>query len=399
MLLLLGGGPVGCAAARDLAEAGFKVLVAEDHSQIGEPLRCSGLISSRTLQLSRVSPNVVCHKLTGARVHAPGGEVMDLSGTRVYALAVDRVAFDRDLAEQAAAAGAQIVCCAKAVDLEFVAGGVRVKLQKRGYKDKIDELTCRLVIGADGYRSLVARRLGVLSQGKKIPLYAAEVELPNSEGQIVDIFIGNQVAPGWFGWVIPTGQGMARIGIGAHRCPRQFFQLLVERYPRNFHGMSILQGTSGYVRVGHLDRIYGPHTLLVGDAACQIKPISGGGLYLGLEGAALCAATAEAALSSGDLSEEFLSRYQGGWGKKLGVEINCGLKHREVFLGLTDEEMDSLIRFLNKPHWRKLILKYGDLDYHSALARKLSYIPFWARHFFKNGFKFMLACCSLPDVL
>lgn len=400
-VIVIGGGPIGCATARDIAAAGYRVLVAEEHHQIGDPLRCAGLISSRTLQLSGVSPGVVRHKLTGARVHAPGGEVLNLSGSRVYALAVDRVAFDRDLAAQAAAAGAEIRCSMRAVDINFVPGGVRVKLRQRGCRDsqdKIKEFTCRLVVGADGYRSLVARKLGVLPKGEKVPLYAAEVELPSSEGQIVDIFLGNQVAPGWFGWVMPTGQGTARIGIGAPRRPYEFFQQLVEKHPVIFQGLQILQCTGGYVPVCFQDKSYGQYSLLVGDAAGHVKPISGGGLFFGLRCAELCADTAVDALNSGDLSERFLSRYQKNWEKEVGQEIRCGLKHREVFLGLTDEDMDELISFFNKPYWCKLILKYGDLDYHSKLAGKLVNLPHWAKHFVRNGLKIMTAGCGMLEI-
>lgn len=383
--IIIGGGPIGCAVARDIAAAGCRVLVVEEHPRIGEPLRCAGLVSSRTLRISRVSPQVVRHELTGARVHAPGGEILKLSGNRVYGLAVDRVAFDRDLAAQAAAAGADIMCSMRAEDINLVPGGVRVKLRQRGTQDKIKELYCSLVIGADGYRSLVAEKLGLLSKRKKVALYAAEVELPGSEGQIVDIFLGDQVAPGWFGWVIPTGMGTARVGIGAGRCPYQYFQQLIKNHPEIFQGMRKVRCTSGYVPLGYCERTYGPHTLLVGDAACHVKPISGGGLYLGLIAAEICAAAAVEALHENVFSESFLSRYQVNWEKAIGHEIQCGLKHREVFLGLTNKDMDKIMAFFNKPYWRKLILRYGDIDFHSALARRLSNIPVWAKHFINSG--------------
>jgi len=398
-VIVIGGGPVGCAVARDIAAADFRVLVAEEHPAIGVPLRCAGLVSSRTLQLSGVSPEVIRNRLTGARVHAPGGEMLKLYGSRVYALAVDRVAFDRDLAGQAAAAGAEIADGTRAVDLNLVPGGVSVKLRQRGNLDKAKELTCRLVVGADGYRSLVAKRLGVLPEGEKVPLYAAEVHLPGSEGQIVDIFLGNQAAPGWFGWVIPTGGGTARIGIGAPRRPYEFLRRLAEKHPGTFRGMRIIRCTSGYVPVYFQHRAYGPHSLLVGDAAGHVKPISGGGLYFGLRCARLCAATAIDALRSDDCSDRFLARYQRDWEGTVGQEIRCGLRHRKVFLDLSDEDMDQLIGFFNKPYWCKLILKYGDLDFHSRLAGRLSNLPHWAKHFFKAGVNVMLAGCGVSKML
>jgi digeranylgeranylglycerophospholipid reductase len=207
---------------------------------------------------------------------------------------------------------------------------------------------------------------------------------------LVDIFLGEDVAPGWFGWVIPVGQERVRVGTGASRMPKRVFRLLVERYPEVFEGIDIIQSTSGFVRLGLMHKTYGERALLVGDAACHVKPISGGGLYLGLVAAQICAAAAIDALRSGDFSEDFLACYQSAWEKKIGSEIHCGLHHREIFLGLSDQEMDSLITCLNNSYWRRLILKHGDLDYHSALAQKLTTAPPWARHFVVKGMKALL---------
>jgi len=387
-LVVVGGGPAGCAVARDVAAAGFRVLVAEEHDGVGEPLQCSGLVSARTLEISRVSPRVVRRSLHGARVHAPGGQVLDLTGKKAYALAIDRVAFDRDLADQARTAGTELQTGARVSSLEYVAGGIRVNLPGQS-------VVSRLVVGADGHSSLVARWLGLPASPERVPLFAAEVELPNCDGQVVDLFIGRSVAPGWFGWVIPTGNGTARVGAGSLSGgdgprPRQLFEYLREIYPDIFSGLRIIRTTSGVAPIGMRGRTYGKRALLVGDAACHVKPISGGGLYLGLKAAGICAGAAVAALTAGDCSEAFLSRYQRDWEAAIGLEIRCGLHHREVFLGMSDGEMDGIISFFDNPYWRRLILKYGDLDHHSVIADRLSLAPPWAQRFMYGGLKMIL---------
>lgn len=386
-VIVVGGGPAGCAVARDVAASGYKVLVAEEHRRPGEPLQCAGLISPRTLELSGVSRRVVLNRLYGARVHAPGGRVLRLEGERVYALAVDRIAFDRELAGQAVRAGATVATGMRVTGLEYISGGVAVEVAHNGNRER---LTCRLVVGADGHNSTVASWLGVSRPPVKVRMYAAEVELPQSRGNIVDIFLGRRVAPGWFGWVIPVGGGRARVGTGASAHPRRYMDALEAEHPGIFHGMRVIRRTSGVVPVGMMEKTYGRHALLVGDAACQVKPISGGGLYLGLKAARICAATALEALAAGDFGEEFLSRYRRAWEEDFGMEIRCGMHHREAFLEMSDEEMDRLIGFFDRPYWRRLILKYGDIDYHSALARRLSQAPPWARRFAYKGMKLAL---------
>lgn len=392
-VIVVGGGPAGCAVARDLAGAGYRVLVAEEHSRIGEPLQCSGLISARTLKLSGVSTGVVLNHLHGARVHAPGGRVLELAGNRAYALAVDRVAFDRELARQALDSGAEIVKNLRVTGLGYIEGGVAVATAGSS-PERL--LTCRLVIGADGHKSLVSRWLG-LPRLSWVYMFAAEVELPASDGHMVDIFLGNEVAPGWFGWVIPTGPGRARVGTGAPYRPRRYFQKLTERHPELFAGMRLLRCTGGRVPVGLPSHTYGAHALLVGDAAGQVKPISGGGLYLGLLVAGCCAETAARALERGDFSAEFLSVYQRRWMELIGQEIICGLKHRDAYLSMSDQDMDTIIEFFDRPYWRRLILRHGDLDYHSRLAGKLAFAPPWAQRFMVKGMRALLGSNGRGD--
>jgi len=395
-LIVVGGGPAGCAVARDVATAGFKVLVVEEHHCVGEPLQCSGLISARTMEISRVSPRVVRRSLHGARVHAPDGQVLDLTGKKAYALAIDRVAFDLDLAAQAGDAGAELLTGARVDSLEYVQGGVCLNLAGGRRAQKAPgAVTCRLVVGADGHNSLVASWLGLPAMCEKVPLFAAEVELPGHDDQAVDLFLGRSVAPGWFGWVIPTGNGTARVGAGslpggAGPGPRQAFERLREMHPGIFRGLRIVKTTGGVVPIGIRSRTFGERALLVGDAACHVKPISGGGLYFGLKAAGICAEAAVAALTADNCSEEFLSSYQRAWESTIGLEIRCGLHHREVFLRMADREMGNIISFFNNPYWRRLILKHGDLDHHSVIAGRLSLAPPWAQRFMYGGLKVLM---------
>jgi geranylgeranyl reductase family protein len=399
-LIVVGGGPAGCAVARDVASAGFRVLVAEEHARVGEPLQCSGLISARTLEISRVSPQVVQRSLHGARVHAPSGQVLDLTDKKSYALAIDRVAFDQDLASQARDAGAELLTGTRVDALDYLPGGVRLSLGGQS-------VVARLVVGADGHNSLVARWLGLSAPPERVPMFAAEVELPGYDDRVVDIFLGRMFAPGWFGWVIPTGNGTARVGTGssgrnpgggALPRPRQVFEHLKETHPGIFRGLRIVKTTGGVAPIGMRDRTYGERALLVGDAACHVKPISGGGLYFGLKAAGICAGTVVAALVAENCSEAFLSGYQRAWESTIGLEVQCGLRHREVFLGMDDREMDNLISFFNNPYWRRLVLKHGDLDHHSVIAGKLAMAPPWAQRFMQGGLKALLGCMGAASL-
>ncbi len=392
-VIVIGGGPAGCETARIIAEKGYKVLVAEEHRRIGEPMQCAGLVSPRTLKTAAMPDAIIINQIHGAFVHSPGGEVLLIRDKEAYALVIDRSEFDRKLSERAVSAGAELMTGVRATVGEFFSDEASVKLKSHGGESTA---RARLLIGADGANSRVARRINAPEAEEVIRMCAAEVELECPEKDMVRIFLGSEIAPGWFGWVIPVDEKHARVGLGVSgrdKHPRYYFNRMVEAYPGIFKGMKIVRGTGGVVPIGLLPRIYGERTLLVGDAACQTKPISGGGLYLGLLGAKLCAKVAAKSLSKGNLSPEFLSEYQWLWEREMADEIQTALGHRNIYLSMSDREMDKLISFFSRPLWQSIISRYGDVDYPSWLAGRLSFARPWAEKFFMAGFKKILNFC------
>lgn len=385
-VIVVGGGPAGCRSARDIAMKGYKVAVLEEHGQVGEPMQCAGLVSPGALVLANTSGNLILNSFTGVRLHSPGGNTLVIRSNKVYAHAIDRSAFDRELAEQARRAGAEIFLATRVLDFERLPGGVRV-WARRG--TDVQAFTGRLIIGADGARSRTARWLGLSPPPHVVYMYAAEVVLNSIDTSLIDIFLGCEVAPGWFGWVIPVSENTARVGVGVFQgkgSPAACFEKLTARYSRRFCGMEISRLTGGVVPIGLMERTYGPNAMVVGDAACHVKPISGGGVYLGLVGAGCCARAAVEALARGDFSARALSRYQEYWEEEMGAEIKCGLLYRELFLELSDSDMDFFIRFFDRPYWRSVIAKYGDIDRPSRLAQRIAPVVPWAERVLRMSF-------------
>ena len=120
-----------------------------------------------------------------------------------------------------------------------------------------------------------------------------------------------------------------------------------------------------------MQKTYASHTMLVGDAAAQVKPTSGGGIYTGLKCSEHCAVTALKALTNNAFSEKSLSGYQTGWMKDIGKELKKGMEIRNLFVKFSDKDIDKIIMAINKPPILKLISKYGDVDYPSKLLSHL----------------------------
>ncbi|MDK2895442.1 MAG: hypothetical protein PWQ98_1569 [Moorella sp. (in: firmicutes)] len=377
---VVGAGPAGCSAARLIAAAGYRVIILEEHNQIGEPLQCSGLISPRTLELADYQGELR-HALHGFNLHSPAGHTLGFQTNKTYAVAVDRVALDRQLADAARAAGAELITGARVGRLQYADDGIILHAAGTAVK-------ARLVIAADGARSSFARRLG-LRPREIIPLAAAEIELgPGSRARedVIELFLGQDLAPGWFGWLFPAGKGRARIGVGVGLkgpSPRRCLDMLLKRYPEYFSKAKILRYTSGCVPIGPPPRFYGERVMLLGDAAAQVKPISGGGLYLGLHAARHCARTAIQALEQKDFSAAVLAGYQEAWEKEFGAALRSDLVLRELFLSLNDTKADYLTRFFDNSFWRQFIARYADIDYPSVLVKKILGTGLLPRKFFQ----------------
>jgi digeranylgeranylglycerophospholipid reductase len=389
-VVIVGAGPSGCFTAQQIASAGFKVLLIEEHEKIGEPVQCAGLISPRAVKLAEISQDLIINNLTSLRVFSLLGSNCLLKSRDILAQAIERGAFDKILAERAVKSGAELLLGTTAKDVEAISGGYRLTLADK-YKRKL-EIDTRLLIGADGANSMVARWLNLTHDNPKAVMFAADVELQPFNTGCADVFLGQDLAPGWFGWIIPLSSNVCRVGSGyalinSSRSPRHFFEMLVDKYPHYFKGMRIIRQTGGVVPIGLMPKIYAAHAMLVGDAACQVKPISGGGIYLGLRGALLCGQLAVKALQEGNLTEKALATYQKKWEQEMGEEIACGLAYRKCYLDFTDQDIDRLIRLLDQTVCQNLIMKHGDIDHPSLLAKKLFNLTPWWNNFFKLSLK------------
>lgn len=387
-VIVVGGGPAGLTAARVAAEAGVRVLVLEEHPQIGQPVRCTGLLSPRGLKEAGISHDegIVLRAIRGGFIYAPDGFRMEIEAPEPRAYVLDRVAFDRELAQGALRAGAELWTGAQAIELRIhrTDPARALELHVRHGAEHLT-LTARLLIGADGARGRVARWAGLGGPRELIYTLQAEVAYhprPEHDGYI-EVFLGERIAPGFFAWAVPAGAGRARIGLGTpdRRTLRSCFAKLLERFGNppilGVHGGAIPLGPP----VRTIAEAGAGHILLVGDAAAQVKPTSGGGLYTGLVCAKLAGeVAAEAIEKEGGLSWESLQEYERRWRAAIGRELELGLLARRVFTSLDDATLSGLIRGLAHPEILAIIEQYGDIDYPSRLLKELLKRPkLWGR--------------------
>jgi len=375
---VVGAGPAGSRTARDLAARGFRVNLVEEHRKVGVPSHCSGLISLRTLRESQIGEQAIIHRITGAFVHTQSGSEVALGGgggsggrpAKTQAVAIDRVKWDQTLCDQAQQAGAEYTR-ARVTNVVRENSHVRLRTQTDG---RDSTLTARMVIGADGTHSRVRRTLGMDAPREYAYNLGIEGRSKVRRDDFVHVFVGQDLAPGWFGWIIPTGDGMVRVGIGSNNGikPIDCYRRLAQRFPDLFDGIEPCRMYGGTIPLEFAPKTYGDNVLLVGDAGGQVKPFSGGGIYTSLVAARHAAVTAADALDAGDLSSERLSVYEKRWKKEIGRELVRSRRLRLFGLGLSEDEVERVVAALKTDGLRRLAAEYGDIDYPSRVLLRLA---------------------------
>ncbi len=367
---VVGAGPAGSRTARDIAACGLRVRLLEEHRAVGVPSHCSGLVSLRTLREAEIGEEAIIHRLTGAFVHTQNGAEVALGGGDVRAVAIDRVRLDEALCEQAQRAGADLVR-ARVVNVERENGHVRLHTQTDGRESSF---RTRLVVGADGAYSRVARSLGMAGPREKVYNLGIEGRLRVPREDFVHVFVGRALAPGWFGWIIPTGGDVVRVGIGCGpgERPMACYRKLTAAFPRLFDGLEPRRMYGGTIPLEFAPRSYGHNVLLVGDAAGQVKPFSGGGIYTSLVAARHAAGTAVAALEADDLSAKRLSVYEKAWKREIGSELLRSLRIRHFGVALSEGEVERVVSALQASGLQALAARHGDIDYPSRVLLRLA---------------------------
>ncbi|HUS78922.1 MAG TPA: NAD(P)/FAD-dependent oxidoreductase [Patescibacteria group bacterium] len=364
---IVGAGPSGLIAARDLARLGVSVTVYEEHTAIGEPNHCAGILSVEGLERLDVepSPEFLQHEVRGGTAYSPNGTPLRIKGDRTRAYIVDRAAFDRGLADSALDAGAEIRTGCRVTGLTVKGGRVQGVQGPSGAEE------AQVVIDCEGVSGTLARQLGfqTLRDGvlAGVNVGISEVEV---ETNMVEVWMGG-FASGLFAWTVPTGDSSLRCGLAysggdpAERLRGFLRRRFGEVEPPDPKVWPVLTG-------GPVERTFGEGLLLVGDVAGQVKPTTGGGVIMGGICARMAAETAVEALEAGDASSVVLGRYEARWRKELESEFNAMLRARRFANRISDDRLDRLFASVGDAGLEerlKHLVEGGDMDMQSRVLR------------------------------
>jgi geranylgeranyl reductase family protein len=350
-IIIVGAGPVGCKVGELIAKKGFETLILEEHPEIGKPVQCSGLVSHRIFELSGASDNVIVNITKKARFYSPNGKFIELKSNKpVYV--IDREKFDKELSFNATNAGAEIKRFTKFENYKRMKDLMKIKTPEGIFKSKI-------LVGADGPNSNVAH-VSKLKLPKKVLVAVQSTIKSEFETDTVELWFNSKISPDFFGWVIPENEKWARVGLASSKNALSYFRNFLKiRFNQELEHKDSL---AGVIRYGLIESSVSDRVILVGDAASQVKPFSGGGIIYGLICADLAANTCIKSLKEGNQSKKFLKEnYDDIWKRKLFLPIKKGLMMSKVIHSFSDNQLNFLFSTIRKSKFTKL-MEFTDMD-------------------------------------
>ena len=351
-VVIVGSGPAGSVTAHFAAKTGAKVLIIERRQEVGSPVLCAEGISKYVDDYNLVKGTAwMAADMEGARIFSPDETMVTLSAEMAGSetgYVLNREVFDKELARSAISAGAKLMVNTCAVGL-LKKGDKITGVKAKQFDDEFD-INADIVVGADGVESNIGRWAGIKTTLKPKDLETCAqytlADVDFKEG-FCDFYLGKKIAPGGYVWVFPKGKHIANVGIGVLASlstpglPKKLLDQFIASKPELQKGEP-LRFIAGAVPVAEPIKATMDHVLLVGDAARQVDPITGGGLMASLEAGKTAGEIIGKAVSHQQFTHLFLSGYEQLLEQTLYQKLRRNYAVKEFMLQAEDATLNML---------------------------------------------------------
>lgn len=362
-VIVVGAGTGGCLTAKTLAKAGRKVCLIDrkQMKDIGDKV-CGDAIGKHHFEnIGLVPPSgtELDQTIDGIKVYSPDMETeVNVQGEGVHGYLINRLLFGQRLLKEAKDAGAVLIdstiVIKPIIENNYVVG-VLVKDSETGNESKLNS---KVVIDASGHTAVLRKTLppefGIEKEVKDEDVEICyreirELKEPVGEPGFCKIYLDLQRIPGGYYWIFPKSSTTVNVGLGVAMKkgfpnPKDLFNEVILSMPI-FEGSHALTGGGGLVPTRRpISPMVGNGIIIIGDAACQVNPIHGGGIGSSMMGGVKAAEVIDEALRKGDVSRETLWPYTGIFMELYGAK-QAGLDiFRMLLQRLTNKEMNYGMR-------------------------------------------------------
>ncbi len=346
MISIIGAGPAGSYLGYLLAKNNKDVSIFEEHSKIGLPVQCTGIVTSSIKDIIKLKKDIITNEIGKARIFSPNNRFTEIK-LKNKNIIIDREKFDSYIADMALRQGAKIFLNHRFIENKKNVAIIKDKTNSKTKKIRFDKL-----IGADGPLSPVAKSNNLL--GKRRFWHGIQARAKIKNENIVEFY------PyfGTFAWVVPENKETVRVGLISNRYTNVLFRNFLKL--KDITNNKIIDYQSGLIPV------YNPKTktaknniYLLGDAALQVKATTGGGIIQGL--------TAAKALSDSIIKNR---NYEKEWRKLIAKDLWLHLKARNIMDKFSLRDWNKLIYMFNNEKTKNILENY-DRDYISKFLFKL----------------------------
>lgn len=351
-IAVVGGSVSGGAAAYTAAGRNASIALFEEHRDPGYPNHCPGHISIAGLRRVgiKLPIQLLENEIYGGKFYSPRGYELTFTFPEPVFLVLNRVGLERYLVMEAGRKGAEIKVGSRVVGVSKEYNGHRSLQVKHGSMTEVWD--AKVVLDAEGYSTTLSRQLGLPTPSMKMAVYGAHAIVEGAEDLeegLVEVYYGNRVAPGFYAWIIPMKDGRAKIGLASNVGRTQrYMQYLMHEHPiasKKLRRSKIIYELYYPITLGGpISKTYTDGFMVIGNAASQVKPTTGGGIIFGMLAGRRSAEVAIEALSQGDCSAQNLASYEQLWRKELGFDLNAMLWFRRILNRLSDERLNKIFK-------------------------------------------------------
>ena len=351
-VVVAGGSIAGLLCAREISGNKNTVLVIEEDYEIGTPEHCGGLVSTKGLEKLGIIPfsKTFDHLIESATIYAPNGNSFSINSKKQKVAEISRRELDKQIAHQAQKNGAVIK-----VRTSFQ------ELTEEGVRTNEGEIKCKIFVDARGVSSLIQKdRTGILSSAQ-YEIYADWIK----KGK-VEVFFDQERYPGFFAWIIPSGEGKGKVGVAGRGIN---VAETLEKFLEEKENYSTIRKIFAPIWIkGPIKKFVDDKTVIIGDAAGQAKPTTSGGIYTSGMGGIFAGRAISKFLKSNNKSD--LEQYQKQWMQQFGEEFEKQLLARKILERIDNSTINKLFASIT-PEITKEISEKEDFDFHTASIIKL----------------------------
>jgi geranylgeranyl reductase family protein len=357
-VIIIGAGPIGSYTAYLLSKKGFNVGIFEKNLSIGKNINCTGIISEKCYKKIGIKEDILVRSVYSIKAYSPSGNHISYYSSEPIAYIIDRMKFDIYMNEMANGEGAKTYLNANVEKIRTDGSSFKIVAninnECREFRSKIGVIATGYCIDSV-YRSLYKRRthyFGIQAKGV----------IDNLDS--IEVYFGNQIAPGSFGWLAPYKGSEVMVGLIVKDDPIRYLKRFLKE-PLISHRIHVKEKSikCSLLPIGMNVKTYGDRVLVVGEAAAQVKTTTGGGIYFGMLCSEIAVNTIIKAFERTDFSENLLKEYQVMWLKKIGPELKAGKVIRSIFSRLSDKQIDILMDIAKRDGFLPMI-RNMDFDWH-----------------------------------